>query len=319
MAYSSVIRRPGRLAVLLVLSLARFAPAAVAGGGPFAFAVTSDPHDAVDAFQLVLQEIKAPTTGTDASAPACGFLAVAGDLHRLEALHAAYRETFDGSATMRAFLPATGDHSQTPHREYMNKEILAKLPQAVVPDARTVNYTFDWRNVRLVVADPNQPLHGANRFLNENGCKWVEEAIRAAPPAVEHIFIVMHEPPFPRQRHEKDMTPQVQPVRDAFWNMLLKHRSRVRAVFTGHTHYYNRMRVAAPAGAAANDLKQYPDEKDGLWQISVGASGARTDFLSYVRVVVDGSSVKVATYTREGTAGAFNLREKWALTEGARP
>jgi hypothetical protein len=201
----------------------------------------------------------------------------------------------------------------------MSKDILSAIPQARLTDPAVISYTFDWKNVRIIVTDPNHPAHGAQRFLNDAGCKWVEEAIRGTPPEVEHIFIGIHEPPFPRNRHVSEMTDEKRPLRDAFWNMLLKHRSRVRAVFTGHTHYLETMRVADPGGAAANDPKKYPVEKGGIWQIGAGASGARSDFLSFVRIVVEGRSVRAVTHAKEGKSPAFKVVEDWPLTDADAP
>jgi hypothetical protein len=304
------------LAIFLAVALAA-GPAPAAAESPFAFAVTGDPHNAVDAFRKVLRDVHdLPDRGPDRLPPA-EFLLVAGDLHALEKEYAAYRDVFAPPAPMKAFLPMTGDHATDDLRAFMTRDILAALPGAAVPDPGVVSYTYDWKNVRVIVADPNHPAHGARRFLNEAGCKWVEEMIRAAPPSAEHLFIGLHEPPFPRERHLDEMTDAKKPVRDAFWNMLLKHRSRVRAVFTGHTHYYSRMRVADPGGAAANDPKQYPDEKDGLWQVSTCSSGARADSLGYVQIVVEGASVRAVAFAKEGREPAFRVVDAWPLADAA--
>jgi hypothetical protein len=141
--------------------------------------------------------------------------------------------------------------------------------------------------------------------------------IKSAPPAIEHIFIGIHEPPFPRIRHVSEMSDQKKPIRDVFWNMLLQYRIRVRAVLPGHTHYLDKMRVVHPDGAAANDPKQYPDEENGIWQVGAGASGARKDFLSFIRVVVDGRSVRVVAYAKEGKEVVFKAVDEWSLTDAA--
>ena len=307
-----------RIALLLLAAAlpvrAGDAPAPAATGQPFAFAVATDPHNDVDAFREVMREVR-DLPARDPKLPPGEFVLVAGDLHALEKIYAAYQDVFKGSPSMKAFLPMTGDHATEPLRAFMSRGILAAVPQARLPDPAVISYTFDWRNVRVIATDPNHPLHGAKRFLNENGCRWVEEAIRSAPPVVEHIFIGIHEPPFPRNRHLSEMNDEKRPLRDAFWNMLLKYRSRVRAVFTGHTHYLETMRVADPAGAAANDPKQYPVETGGIWQIGAGASGARADFLSFVQVQVEGGAVRFAAYAREGKADGFRVVKYGSLTD----
>jgi hypothetical protein len=308
------------LPVLLAAPPARAAdapPAPGAAGRPFAFAVAADPHSAVDAFRQVMQEVR-DLPARDPKHPPCEFLLVAGDLHAPEKEFAAYRETFKDAPSMKAFLPMSGDHTTEPLRAFMVRDILAAFPQARVPDPAVASYTFDWRNVRIVVADPNHPAHGAQRFLTDAGCQWVEAAVREAPPEVEHVFVGIHEPPFPRNRHVSEMTDAKRPLRNAFWNELLKQRSRLRAVFTGHTHYLETMRVADPAGAAANDPKQYPLEPGGIWQIGAGASGARSDLLSYVRIIVDGRSVRAVSYAREGKADGFRVVKDWELTDTGR-
>jgi hypothetical protein len=289
-------------------------PAAAAPGPRFVFAVATDPHNDVDAFREVMREIRDLPARDPKQLPG-EFVLVAGDLHALEKELAAHRDVFKDSPSMKAFLPMTGDHATEPLRAFMSREILSAIPQARLPDPAVISYTFDWKNVRIIVTDPNHPAHGAQRFLNDAGCKWVEEAIRGTPPEVEHIFIGIHEPPFPRNRHLSEMTDEKKPLRDAFWNMLMRYRSRVRAVFTGHTHYLETMRVADPAGAAANDPRQYPVEKGGIWQIGAGASGARSDFLSFVQVQVEGSAVRFAAYAREGKATGFRVVKDGALTD----
>jgi hypothetical protein len=304
------------LLVLLALAVPATPPPAAAER-PFAFAVTGDPHSAVDAFRQVLQAVRDLPGREAAPLPPAEFLLVAGDLHALEKEHAAFREVFAGFPAMRALLPMTGDHATDAQRAYMSKEILAGLPQVRIDDPAVVSYTFDWRNVRVIVADPNHPAHGAKRFLTEAGCRWVEEQIRSAPPSAEHLFVAFHEPPFPRERHVDEMTDAKRPLRDAFWTMLLKNRDRVRAVFTGHTHYYNRMRVADPGGAAANDPKQFPDEAGGIWQVSTPTSGARTEELGFVQVVVEGPSVKAVVLERKEKDPAFRVVDTWPLSDAA--
>jgi len=279
----------------------------------FAFAVAADPHNDVDAFREVMRDVR--DRPAREQGPPGELLLVAGDLHALEKEYAAFREDFKGAPSMKAFLPMTGDHATGPLRAFMVRDILAAIPQARVPDPAVVSYTFDWRSVRIVVADPNHPAHGAQRFLNDAGCQWVEAVIRETPPEIEHVFVGIHEPPFPRNRHVGEMTDAKRPIRNAFWNTLLKHRSRVRAVFTGHTHYLEAMRVADPAGAAANDPDRYPEEPGGIWQVGAGAAGARGDLLSYVRIVVDGRSVRAVSYAREGKAPGFRVVKDWALTD----
>ncbi|MFA7227481.1 MAG: hypothetical protein WC061_00480, partial [Melioribacteraceae bacterium] len=125
--------------------------------------------------------------------------------------------------------------------------------------------------------------------INEAGIKWVEEKIKSAP--AEHIFIALHEPAFPRYRHVGNSFDECVKERDEFWNMLLKYRSKVRAVLVGHTHYYYKMKIKDVGGDATNKDK-FPIEEGGIYQLDAGGAGnSREGEVTVIQFLIDGGKV----------------------------
>lgn len=169
---------------------------------------------------------------------------------------------------------------------------------------------------------PRQPARksnvseaGTGGIINDKGRNWAEEAIKSAPKTIDHIFISFHAPAFPRVRHTYDSFNADPDQRNAFWNMLVSFRDKVKAVFNGHTHVYCRMRVLNPAGADANDFSKYPDEEGGIYQVNAGSTsqGMKNTF---VKVKVEGKDVYFRTYEADnGKDKPFALKEEWSILD----
>ena len=183
---------------------------------------------------------------------------VVGDIDPLQDRHKDYQEIFAESQNVPVFLPVMGNHDIR-EREYMRDVVLPDVGFVSRRDSEYVNYYADWQNVRLIAVDGYWIL-GEDGVINDDGRAWVEEVIVSTPEEIDHIFVAFHTPAFPRHRHLTDSFNADPIARDAFWNMLVSHRERVRAVFVGHTHNYSRLRVLNPASAEANDPETYPDE-----------------------------------------------------------
>jgi hypothetical protein len=210
--------------------------------------------------------------------------------------------------------PDTGDKSII-DMEFISDNIIASIPGAVRMSEKSCSYYYDYRNVRVISLDGFSGEAGTGGIINEKGRKWTEEVIKSAPPNIDHIFIAFHAPAFPRVRHTYDSFNISPEQRNAFWNMLISHRDRVRAVFSGHTHYYARLRVFDPAGTAANDYNAYPDDDGGIYQVVVGSTGngMKNTFLS---VEINGKNVSFRTYEAEnGKEQPFAIKEEWSIID----
>lgn len=139
-----------------------------------------------------------------------------------------------------------------------------------------------------------------------------ESAINTAI-AARHIFITFHEPAFPRSGHVGDSFNACPSDRNAFWNMLVAHKDKVRAVIVGHTHVYSRLRVLDPASAAANDPGRYPDDDGGIYEIDAGAAG-NGDVSDFLRFEIDGDTVMVRVLEADnGMLAGFEVIETFEL------
>jgi hypothetical protein len=208
--------------------------------------------------------------------------------------------------------PDAGDPSVI-DMDFISNRIISMIPGLVRYSAKSCSYYYDYKNVRVISIDGFSGEIGAGGIINEKGRSWTEKVIESAPAKIEHIFIAFHAPAFPRIRHTYDSFNINPEERNAFWNMLVKHSNKVRAVFSGHTHYYARLRVLEPAGAAANDYNAYPDENGGIYQVVVGSTGNGSKD-TFLRVEVEGKNVYFRTYEAEnGKDQPFIIKEEWSI------
>jgi hypothetical protein len=138
----------------------------------------------------------------------------------------------------------------------------------------------------------------------------------SAPENIDHIFVAFHSPAFPRHDSYNIRT-AARPARDAFWNMLIAHKDRVRAVFVAHTHAYSRLRVLDPASADANDTDAFPDEEGGIYQVDVGAAGNGV-YTIVVMVQIDGDNVSFRVLEAGGGSDdPFSVIDEWQVESTA--
>jgi hypothetical protein len=235
------------------------------------FAVVADPRSGQELWRNALSEIRDQTVNPAPVYPSAEMILVVGDIDPLKKRYADYQEIFETARSRPVFLPVMGNHDLY-DREYMLDTVLPDAEFVSRRDGKYVNYTADWKNVRVIAVDGYSDL-GIGGVINDEGRAWVEDAIESAPPVIDHIFVALHEPAFPRYRHPYDSFNQDADARDAFWNMLVAKNDRVRAVFVGHTHNYSRIRVADPASEEANDPNAFPDQEGGIYQVDAGAAG----------------------------------------------
>ncbi|MEW6086990.1 MAG: metallophosphoesterase [bacterium] len=254
----------------------------------FSFAVLADPRDGRDTWRNAILEIRDMKINPKPFFNRAEFLIVAGDMDPLEERYNDYNELFAESSAKPKFLPVIGNHefeNGGKHFRYARDIIIPLIPNVVRRHSKSCDYYFDYMNARIIAVDGYSEL-GKNGVINNIGMEWVEQIIMSTPENIKHVFISFHEPAFPRYSHLNDAFNESLRERDAFWEMLVRHRGKVRAVFVGHTHNYYRMRVFYPSGVKANSFTDFPDEEEGIYQIDAGASG-KGDINTIVQVQID--------------------------------
>lgn len=195
-------------------------------------------------------------------------------------------------------------------REFANPS--ESFPEPEVLDGKTgpsyekTVYSFDYANCHFAVLNSNYwytgvamsfdrgltaealACLGGNRdgYLMGNQLKWLDQDLsRARQRRMEHLFVVLHQPPFPTSGHVdsamfwgKQETPKgmymglndpavpmgdVVDMRDRFLRIVSKYE--VLAVLAGHEHNYSRMRMDGTCSAALSNP---------CWQVISGGGGA---------------------------------------------
>lgn len=288
---------------------------AVAGAEKFSIIALSDPHMRSPRWIKALSEIR-DRSATAMVAPAVAFV-VAGDIYASK-MYPDYLTVFKDTPHKPDFLPCVGDHDADSPSEYARlREVVEAIPQKNKKND-DVNYFVDYRTVRIIVV--NMFKVGANTFgvnhnINAAGREWVESVITSATKA-EHVFIVFYGPAFPRIRHTTDSFNASRDERDAFWDMLMKHNDKVKAVIVGSVHYYFRMRVADPRNKDPNDVNNpanLPDQPGGIYQICPGSTG-KVEVDCFVNIEIDDRVIDFRTFRASGQAESlFQEIDRWSI------
>ncbi len=255
----------------------------------WSFAAVADPRAGFADFKRTLTELKRLSMNPDPKMFKPEFVLVNGDFDPAEMDFKIFNEVFPPkSDSSSLFLPVLGNHDLDYEffiKEKMinNKKIFKKFSES------SFSYYTDIKNCRVIVVDQYNGTGFNSGCINEAGKKWVEEKIRTSK--ADHIFIAFHEPAFPRVRHFGNSFDQCTKERDEFWNMLLKYKSKVRAVLVGHTHSYYKMKIADVKGDA-NDKNKYPIEEGGIYQFDAGGAGNSEDgTVTAIQFLVDNKNV----------------------------
>jgi hypothetical protein len=258
----------------------------------WSFSVVGDARSGARDFQAALRQIRDAKDPSGQVAVRPEFVVVAGDFDPGDVNYALYRGVFSGTPHPR-FLPVIGNHDSG-YRSFIFDAILPNEGIHAAFDKSTVSYYTDVRNVRMIVVDQYQGTGFKSGCINDAGIRWVEQAITSAKE-VDHIFIAMHVPAFCRVRHVGEGFESCPDQRNRFWDMLVQHRDKVRAVLAAHTHNYGVMRVGDPRGPA-NDGKSYPFEPGGVYQFDAGGAGNSDD-----------GKITVITFLIEGKAASAQV------------
>jgi 3',5'-cyclic AMP phosphodiesterase CpdA len=283
----------------------------------FSIAVLADPRGQGDTWKNALLEIRNRNAEMKLPHISTELIIVAGDMDPLESRYQDYRNVFTNAGTRPILLPVIGNHefeNGGVHFRYARDILIPSIDGAVRRHPASCDYYFDYRNVRIIAVDGYTDL-GEGGVINEKGRQWVEQVIRESPSSVDHIFITFHEPAFPRFRHIGDSFDKDPELRNAFWQMLLGHREKVRAVLVGHTHRYYRMRVHDPGGKRANDPETFPDEDGGIFQIDAGSVGnGLTSTITQIQIERRNVSFRVLQ-AKNGVHQPFFEVDRWSIAQ----
>jgi hypothetical protein len=279
----TTMRRIG-VALWLVLLLA--APALAAR---WSFAAFADNRAAYPAYRNVLNEIKMLQVNPAPRWPAVDFVLACGDMDPLTTNHDIFLNVFGDKPPL--YFPVRGNHEKPDDVDFILKKILPSYGKFIrLRDQESVNYYVDWKNVRVIVLD--QYTTADPDIGNPGTLSWMAQAISSATN-VNHIFIAYHKPNFPGALENS-----------AFWQLLLRHHDKVRAVFNGHTHTYERRRVG--------------DGNHSIEVINTGNAGNSKhsdNYQTIVEFLVDGPYVFLRTLQAPDGSTGFRVVDEWEGTD----
>jgi len=279
----------------------------------WSIAALADPRGDHEAFEIALKEVRDHNALRKVS-PA-KFILVCGDhdplLKNVEKFHSVFTDVKDKPQ----LLPVVGNKDLS-HSDFNEAVAIVKNLENATKRDDKLNYYVDYKNVRIIAVNTyrahNNDL-GDRGCLNSKGIEWIDSVISSATLA-DHVFIAMHEPSFPRKRHVYDSFNACKEERDAFWDMLVSHGSKVKAVLVGYTHYYYRMLVRDPRSAEADNPNEYPDQEGGVYQVDCGAcgNGIRN---TVVNIEIMGKDIffKVVDAYDGPPHGEFSLIDEWQV------
>ncbi len=291
---------------------------------PWRFAVISDnlkkASRSPGTYEGILKQIR--KLATEGSEGGVEFVVGAGDISlSVEGKHnwKLWQDIFKMHTNTPAYVPVLGNHEARADLPIIHDVVLpSQVKGARDVKKPGVNYYIDWKNIRLIVLDQyNKPFGVKAGCVNAEGRKWTQKIIDDTPKSIEHIFVTFHEPAFPRGAHVGNSFDADIELRNAFWDMLMARRARVRAVFVGHTHKYSRIRVADPRSDEANDSKKLPTQEGGIWQVDSGNAGARSHNSRKSTIVLvtidDGEVLFKVLQASHNSPTDFTSSDEWRL------
>jgi 3',5'-cyclic AMP phosphodiesterase CpdA len=199
------------------------------------------------------------------------------------------------------FFPALGNHDrQGRGRTADNYRAYFSVPDNGTDSERY--YAFTYAAARFLILDSN-----SYSFALTDQTAWLERELMAArqDPAVHHIFVVMHHPPYSISLHggARDLRERWTPLFEKY---------QVTAVFSGHDHVYERAEAAGihyfVSGGGGAPL--YP-KRPSPNPVDAEAVKKFERVLHYLRVTVTGNRIDVAAVRADGT-----MIETTSWTEG---
>ena len=284
----------------------------------WAFVVLADNRGSSTYYYKVLKFIKKIDGNPKYGSIPIDFILACGDLDPIKQNDNIYKDVFPEQDVI--YFPVIGNHDvdNIQNKEYIVETILGRLKDRIVTfDKSNANYYFDWKNIRIIVLDQYSDFGVGNDrgWVTKKGSRWLEKIIKTTPKKINHIFIAMHEPAFPRGRHLR----RGGLTKDEIdcWKMFVDNNDRLRAIFVAHTHIYSRMRVKNPNKAASSTIT-FPDEEGGIYQIDAGNAGntwGSDNKLTVVWVEVDGMNLIFKTIQASVEDCKFKEADFWQIKE----
>jgi len=161
-------------------------------------------------------------------------------------------------------------------------------------DGRNSTYSFEYNNVHVVILDVYSENRNGNVPCGSAQYNWLKDDLSSVGKN-KKIFVVAHEPAYPKHRHVGDSLDQYPGDRDALWKLLDEHS--VEAFFCGHTHYYS-----------------VDDDHLNVTQIDVGnMRWAGDENSTVVLVAVNDTNSVVSVYSSDREGEEFNLVDKFVV------
>jgi len=282
----------------------------------WSFVAFADNRGSFDHYREVLKLIKKIDDNPKHNSIPVDFILACGDLDPVEKNDAIYKEIFPKQNII--YFPVIGNHEidDITNKKYIVETILPRLKKRITTtDEKNANYYFDWKNVRIIALDQYSDFGIGNDrgWVTKKGAAWLQKTIESAPKKIDHIFIAMHEPAFPRGRHLREGGLSKEEI--ACWEMFVNNNDRVRAVLVGHTHTYSRMRIKNPYKAASSTTT-FPDDKGGIYQIDTGNAGntwGGDPHLTVVWIEINGKNLTFKTIQASVDDYKFKKTDIWKL------
>jgi 3',5'-cyclic AMP phosphodiesterase CpdA len=276
----------------------------------WSFSLVGDPRSGHRDFKSALLEMKKTVIG-DKNIPPMDFLVVTGDFDPPDENYQIFKDVFVDAPEKPSLYPAIGNHDLK-YFEFMLALIFGQKGSPHLYDSSCYSFYVDWKNARFIFVDQYKTTGFKSGCINQTGLQWIEKAINSAD-TLKHIFIAFHEPAFARFRHVGDSFDGCPAERDQFWNMIVRHKDKVRAVLVGHTHFYYAMKVRDPEGTV-RDVNKLPIEEGGIYQIDPGAAGNQADKkITLVRFIVSDENVKAIVLQADSGDNNFTTTAEFDL------
>ena len=258
---------------------------APSGNEPFSFVVFGDSRSNADSHRVVVERVRREVPdfilGT-------GDIVNQGDSEKdWQAFFTLERELLRDEV----LYPSLGNHDrQGPSRRADAYRRYFSVP-GDSPDPERY-YAFTYGNARFLVLDST-----SYSFSLSDQTAWIQRELEraVADPAIHHIFVSMHHPPYSISLHGG------QPELREMWTPLFE-RYGVDAVFSGHDHCYERAQkngvhyfVSGGAGAPLYPRDPKPERRD------VDATVYYERTYNYVRIQVAGDFVEVSGVREDGS------------------
>jgi 3',5'-cyclic AMP phosphodiesterase CpdA len=252
---------------------------------PFSFIVVGDSRDGVESHRRVVERMAQEVPD---------FVLGTGDMVDDGSRQDQWQQFFDIEGPLlrnNVYFPAVGNHDrQGRGRTADTYRAYFSVPENGHETERY--YAFTYATTRFVILDSN-----IYSFALTDQTSWLERELIAArqDSTIDHIFVVMHHPPFSVSLHggARDLRERWTPLFEQY---------QVSAVFSGHDHVYTRaehegVRYFITGGGGAPLYPRRPKSHP----VDVAAVKKFERVFHYLRVNVTGDRVEVSGIRADGT------------------